>query len=405
MEKDIKKPKRKLSTRANLLVKHFKRPFYDEMIRNIISHEYNFEEDPMFLAEIDPDPVNHKTAGWRRYKHTDVRIIKATSHEAIVIPKVENPDPTCRVAVLNFASAINPGGLFLVGSAAQEDMLCHHSLLYPVLAAQKGHYEYNKKNSKNELFPHTMIYSERVPFYDIAIIQDDEGKVVEFRTKDLLQHAMSRTFIRLHRGTADADNMVPVDARYLVEDISSDADVITCAAPNFRGYSRYVSDMVSRGNDEMIRKAWFDIFDTMRMRIHYVFRAALAHGVSDLILGAWGCGVDGWDPVYVASLFRYEIEKYWLCQFRSILFAMPAITRTYDTSVVNQNTFNAIFSIVTDEIDFDGGPLQYWHAFYGKDRNITEYFQQYMDELIQNDLSKRMETAIHNEAHSDTVEQ
>lgn len=404
-KKDINSARRALANRAQLLVNHFKRPFYDGMIRNVISNVYNFDTDPMLLAEVDPDPINHKAAGWRMYKHTDVRVVKATTHKAIVIPKIENPDPICRVAVLNFASAKNPGGMFLEGSAAQEETLCHNSLLYPVLEKCEEHYSYNKKNLRHGIYPHTMIYSEQVPFYDITLIPTEVNDEIEFRTKDLLQSTMSKSFIQI--GSGCTVESVPIDISCLVEDISSDADVITCAAPNFNAYELYIHRGLNGEDKDVIRKAYFDIFDAMRTRIHYIFRVALAHGVSDLILGAWGCGVFGWDPSHVASLFRYEIEKYWMCQFRSILFAVPTTAGCgYRRSVTNQNTFKVIFSIMTtDEIDSDGGPLQYWHALYGKDREITKYFQQYMDDLIQSDLSKCMETTIHNEAHSDTVEQ
>lgn len=51
-----------------------------------------------------------------------------------------------KTAVLNFASYKEPGGLFLKGSSAQEESLCHESILYPVLKSFKdSYYEVNKK--------------------------------------------------------------------------------------------------------------------------------------------------------------------------------------------------------------------------------------------------------------------
>ena len=39
--------------------------------------------------------------------------------------------------LLNFASFKNPGGMFLKGSPAQEEALCHNSILYPILDSFK----------------------------------------------------------------------------------------------------------------------------------------------------------------------------------------------------------------------------------------------------------------------------
>ena len=49
-----------------------------------------------------------------------------------------------KTAVLNFASYKNPGGMFIKGSSAQEESLCHESFLYNVLQEfDHTYYEWN----------------------------------------------------------------------------------------------------------------------------------------------------------------------------------------------------------------------------------------------------------------------
>ena len=78
--------------------------------------------------------------------------------------------PGNRAAVLNFASATNPGGGVTRGSSAQEEALCRCSTLYPCLTTpelDKGYYQYHRKQ-QDVRYTDACIY---VP--DIKIIKTD----------------------------------------------------------------------------------------------------------------------------------------------------------------------------------------------------------------------------------------
>lgn len=164
------------------------------------------------------------------------------------------------VAILNFASYKNPGGMFLEGSIAQEEALCHESALYNILSSDRlmeTFYLPNRRKLNRALYNNNLLYTSAVPF--------------------------------VHNG----------ELRYF--------DVITCAAPNKGAAQKYqnVSD------DEC---DW-----TMRLRIRSILMAAADRHVDAVILGAFGCGVFKNDPRTVASLFREELTG---CPFKAV-FAVP----------------------------------------------------------------------------------
>ena len=151
--------------------------------------------------------------------------------------------------VLNFASFIKPGGGFIKGSFAQEEALCHVSNLYNVLLAFKDHYNNNRKKISfaNGLYDNWAIYSPGIYF-----------KVVDFEAY---------------------------------------ANIITCAAPNYTIFK------TKSGNDIL-----YD--ETLRSRIKYVLDIAKDNDQKILILGAYGCGVFGNDPIKVATIFKSLLRNF-----------------------------------------------------------------------------------------------
>ena len=154
----------------------------------------------------------------------------------------------CDLAVLDFASYVNPGGGYERGDWAQEEALCAESTLYNVLRVQKKWYGENRRRNINcELYRNRGLVVPKVRF-------DREG-------------------------------------------YHSYADVIVVAAPNARRAREnyHVEDQT--------------LTIAMRDRIRFVLAIADELGHDKLILGAYGCGVFGWDAAEVARIFREELAK------------------------------------------------------------------------------------------------
>lgn len=154
----------------------------------------------------------------------------------------------CRVAVLNFASYKNPGGKYMDGSMAQEEALCHESILYEVLSSfDDTYYARNRKNLNYGIYQHTLLYSRDVLF------------------------------------TRPCSNRL--------------ADVITCAAPNLKAVS-YRPEKFE------------DAYAALSERAEFVIDYAYLQGAEVLILCAWGCGVFELDPDMVALAFNHALMKH-----------------------------------------------------------------------------------------------
>ena len=160
-----------------------------------------------------------------------------------------------RTAVLNFASATNPGGGVEKGASAQEECLCRVSTLYPCLTDQKmrdSFYTPHRKHG-NALHNDDIIYTPKV-----LIIKDDD-------------HNMLAT-------------------PFLV-------DVISCAAPNLR---EKPNNAYNLGDGNKVQISDNELLALHEKRARKIFASAIANGVEVLILGAFGCGAFCNDPYVVA---------------------------------------------------------------------------------------------------------
>ncbi|MET9082447.1 TIGR02452 family protein [Streptomyces sp. NPDC004237] len=151
------------------------------------------------------------------------------------------------VAVLNFASARNPGGGYLNGAQAQEEALCRASALYACLREVPEYYDHHRAH-RDPFYTDRVIHSPAVP-----VFRDDRGR--------LLAEPYRAGFL-----TAAAPN----------------AGVIRRTAPERTGA----------------------LPGALAVRAERVLEVAAAHGYRRLVLGAWGCGVFQNDPAQVAAAFR-----------------------------------------------------------------------------------------------------
>lgn len=167
----------------------------------------------------------------------------------------------CDLAVLDFASFRYAGGGYDRGAWAQEEALCAESFLYNALATQKSWYAENRRRNVNcELY----------------------------RNRGLVVPA-----VRFTRGKFHAY-----------------ADVIVVAAPNAR----------RAREDYGVKDA--ALVEAMRDRIRFALAIADDLGREKLVLGAFGCGVFGWDAEQVAELFREELAT-GAHVAKQVIFAVP----------------------------------------------------------------------------------
>ena len=182
-----------------------------------------------------PAPVSGCDAG---VQGTDATVMKEDSVSALF---AQPKDSHC--VVLNFASFKNPGGMFLNGSSAQEESLCHESYLFNVLVEKQDYYDWNKAHLNRGLYENRAILSPGVRFF--------------------------------HNGEERL------------------ADVLTCAAPNRSciRYNRFTED---------------ENLTALRARISFISAILRRKGYAPdaIVLGAFGCGVFAQDAEAVAGSFR-----------------------------------------------------------------------------------------------------
>ena len=206
------------------------------------------------LAQIEAglpfDPVVHGR---------EVRVTKHKTFEAAMALHKEFPNK--KIAVLNFASAIQPGGGVKHGSSAQEESLCRCSTLFPTI-------------DRKWLWQ---------SYYDVNRAKTDDSIPQRMEPKDFVT-----------------------------------VDVISCAAPNLR------DEPANFHNPETgapVKMDPTELYELHLKRAEHILHIAAYNNVDILILGAFGCGAFCNDPNTVASAYRDALESY-IGRFDLIEFAI-----------------------------------------------------------------------------------
>lgn len=206
-----------------------------------------------------------------------IRIWNCSTVEAILKLAKEGKE----VAVLNFASAKNPGGGFLNGAKAQEESLAASSCLYKTLTAHETYYNQNRL-CESMMYTNHAIYSPNVVFFR--------------------------------------------DERFALLKEPVLASVLTIPAVN-------MGQVLLKKEDEKQAK------QVMKERMKLILAIFAQQECKHLILGAYGCGVFRNDPKQVAIWWKELLEMFFPEQFETIVFAI--LDRSTEQSCIRvfQDTF------------------------------------------------------------------
>lgn len=190
--------------------------------------------------------------------------------------------PSERIGLLNFASAIQPGGGFLTGAQAQEESLCRSSSLYDCLSPFDD--TFYMLPQRNGVYSNACIISPQVPFF-----KDDNGE-------------------------------------YWNDIICSDVVSIACVnitkfLPKTKS-SRTIIHMV------------------LKLRIRMILSAFEKLKSKTIILGAWGCGVFRNSIQEISHLFAKILKNYKSNCIERVIFAIPDSDTfvQFKSNFVNQET-------------------------------------------------------------------
>ena len=202
-----------------------------------------------------------------------------------------------RICVLNFASAVMPGGLVEAGATTQEESICRISTLYPCISVQEmqdkfyvPHFKKWGDESNGSMYNEDLIYTP---------------DVVVFKSDDL-------------------------SPKLLSEEEWFKVDVVTCAAPNLVG--NYSLGNLMAGL----------VINAHLIRFTRILYFAYMYNVDVVILGAFGCGAFRNRPELVSTAALRALSRFKKC-FETIEFAVyrpeDSYSHSYDVFKAKESDF------------------------------------------------------------------
>lgn len=213
----------------------------------------------------EPDDFSGEPAA--KESECTITVTKHKTFEAAMLIHAEHPE--WKIAVLNFASATNPGGGVETGSSAQEESLCRCSTLYPTLDQEWLWQKYylKNRNAHDNLHTDACIFSP-----GIIICKTDDAYPERMGEKDWVT-----------------------------------IDVITCAAPNLRQRPGNKHNP-EYGEPKIITPE--GLYRLHQQRAKHILHVAAANHADALVLGAFGCGAFRNDPKVVAKAYADVLTEY-----------------------------------------------------------------------------------------------
>lgn len=239
---------------------------YSEIMDFMYHHDISNSVNGTIVTRKNIGELTKTTNPDKRHAYTESILLDTDTVSAIM-----NKSLYCekdRICVLNFSSHKNPGGKFLEGSSAQEESLCHESTLFNVLKDEKlSHfYEDNKKGTNRCIYDHAAMWTPKIIFR-----RDRNVKM---------------------------------------------CDVITCAAPNATAAMKFYG------------VKYDEIMPAFIERVRLILLVASNNLADVLILGAYGCGVFGNKPDFVATTFKKLIDNEFNGCFKKVIYAVPSKSNT-----------------------------------------------------------------------------